>query len=84
MCRGWWRSRWHNTETKELLALAIAVTRECDGCIAAHAQGAARNGATDAEALGVAMLMNGGPAMVYGPRAFAACREFATAEPVAL
>ena len=26
---------------KELIALAIAVTRECDGCIAAHARGAA-------------------------------------------
>lgn len=29
---------------KELIALAIAVTRECDGCIAAHARGAARQG----------------------------------------
>jgi AhpD family alkylhydroperoxidase len=24
---------------KELIALAIAITRECDGCIAAHARG---------------------------------------------
>ena len=66
--------------TKELIALAIAVTRECDGCIAAHARGAARQGATVeavAEAIGVAILMNGGPATVYGPRAFAAFREFA-------
>ena len=70
------------TSTKELIALAIAVTRECDGCIAAHADGAARSGATAeevAEALGVAILMNGGPATVYGPRAYAAFREFATA-----
>ncbi len=75
-----------DTKTKELLALAIGVTRECDGCIAAHAYGAALNGATEAEvaeALGVALLMNGGPATVYGPRAFAAFREFASAEPVA-
>ena len=75
-----------DTKTKELLALAIGVTRECDGCIAAHAYGAAVNGATEAEvaeALGVALLMNGGPASVYGPRAFAAFREFASAEPVA-
>ena len=66
--------------TKELIALAIAVTRECDGCIAAHAQGAATHGASEAqvaEALGVAILMNGGPATVYGPRAFDAFREFA-------
>ncbi len=52
----------------------------------AHAYCAALDGATEAEvaeALGVALLMNGGPATVYGPRAFAAFREFASAEPVA-
>ncbi|WP_308190956.1 carboxymuconolactone decarboxylase family protein [Pseudonocardia terrae] len=68
--------------TKELIALAIAVTRECDGCIAAHAQGASGQGASEAqvaEAIGVAILMNGGPATVYGPRAFDAFREFAAA-----
>lgn len=46
----------------------------------AHAEGAARAGATPeevAEAIGVAILMNGGPATVFGPRAFAAFREFA-------
>jgi AhpD family alkylhydroperoxidase len=71
-----------DVRTKELIALAIAVTRECDGCIASHAEGAARAGATEAEvaeALGVAMLMNGGPATVYAPRAFAAFREFVAA-----
>jgi AhpD family alkylhydroperoxidase len=60
---------------KELIALAIAVTRECDGCIAAHARGAARQGASEqevAEALGVAILMNGGPGTVWAPRAYAA------------
>lgn len=65
-------------KTKELIALAISVTRMCDGCIASHARGAMRRGATEAEvaeALGVAVLMNGGPATVYGPRAFAAFRE---------
>jgi AhpD family alkylhydroperoxidase len=67
---------------KELIALAIAVTRECDGCIASHAQGAAHAGATEAqvaETLGVAVLMNGGPGTVYAPRAFAAFREFVAA-----
>src|SRR5512135_3746838 len=65
---------------KELIALAIAVTRECDGCIAYHAKAAARRGATAeevAEALGVALLMNGGPASVYAPRAWDAYQEFA-------
>ena len=68
-----------NTSTKELIALAIAVTRECDGCIAAHAEGAARSGATAnevAETMGVAILMNGGPATVYGPRAYQAFQDF--------
>ncbi len=67
-------------KTKELIALGIAVSKECDGCIASHARGAARTGATEAEvaeALGVTIAMNGGPATVYGPRAFAAFREFA-------
>jgi AhpD family alkylhydroperoxidase len=67
-------------KTKELIALAIAVSRECDGCIVAHARGAARAGASApevAEALGVAVMMNGGPGTVWGPRAFSAYREFA-------
>lgn len=61
--------------TKELIALAIAITRECDGCVAAHARGAARVGVTRrqvAEMAGVAILMNGGPGTVWGPRALAA------------
>ena len=63
---------------KELLALAIAVTRECDGCIVAHARGASRHGATRqqvAEAMGVAIAMNGGPGTVWGPRALHAFDE---------
>jgi AhpD family alkylhydroperoxidase len=64
---------------KELIALAIAVTRECDGCVVSHARGAARSGATAqevAEALGVAISMNGGPGTVWAPRAYAAFQEF--------
>jgi AhpD family alkylhydroperoxidase len=66
--------------TKELIALAIAITRECDGCISAHARGAARRGATLAEVtemIGVAISMNGGPGTVWGPRALAAFHEYA-------
>ena len=66
-------------KTKELMALAIAVVKQCDGCIAYHAKAAARHGATSeevAEALGVALLMDGGTASVYGPRAWDAFREF--------
>jgi len=67
---------------KELIALAIAISRECDGCIAAHARGAVRRGATRiqvAETVGVAILMNGGPGTVFGPRALAAFDEYAAA-----
>jgi AhpD family alkylhydroperoxidase len=67
-----------DVKTKELIALAIAVVQRCDGCIASHAQGAAGAGASRqeaAEAIGVAFLMNGGPATIYGPRAYAAFCE---------
>lgn len=66
-------------KTKELIALAISITRECDGCIAAHARGSARQGASTAEvaeAIGVALSLNGGPATVWGARALDAFQEF--------
>jgi AhpD family alkylhydroperoxidase len=69
-----------SAKIKELLALAIGATKECDGCVAAHGRGAARQGATEAEvaeAMGVVILMNGGPGTVWGARALAAYREFA-------
>ncbi|BBZ44182.1 carboxymuconolactone decarboxylase family protein [Mycobacterium parmense] len=67
---------------KELIALAIGVVEGCDGCIASHAQAAARAGATPeeaAEAIGVTFLMHGGPATIYGARAYTAFCEFADA-----
>ena len=51
-----------DARTKELIALAIAVSKECDGCIAAHAHAAVQHGASPqeaAEAIGVTFLMNG-------------------------
>lgn len=71
-----------DTRTKELIALAIGVVHGCDGCIASHAKGAARAGATKqeaAEAIGVTFLMMGGPATIYGARAYDAFCEFAEA-----
>ena len=68
--------------TKELLALAIGVVEGCDGCIASHAQAAARAGATRqeaAEAIGVTFLMHGGPATIHGARAYDAFCELAEA-----
>ena len=73
---------------KEATALAISVVKRCDGCIAYHARAAARAGASRAqiaELLGVALLMDGGTASVYAPRAWAAFLEFeAHTRPVAL
>ena len=63
---------------KEAAALAISVVKRCDGCIAYHAKAAARAGATPdevAEMLGVALLMDGGTATVYAPRAWEAFVE---------
>lgn len=67
---------------KELVALAIAVATHCDGCVAYHAKGAAEKGASReevAEVLGVTLLMAGGPASVWAPRALEAFDEFAAA-----
>jgi AhpD family alkylhydroperoxidase len=69
-------------KAKELIALAISVVEGCDGCIASHAQAANRAGASRqeaAEAIGVSFLMKGGPATIYGPRAYSAFCEFADA-----
>ena len=71
------------TKHKELIAFAISTAARCDGCIASHARGAVRAGATPAEAaeaVGVTILMQGGPATLYGPRAYDAFLEFYEAE----
>ncbi|MGY6273197.1 carboxymuconolactone decarboxylase family protein [Achromobacter denitrificans] len=60
-----------DSKTRELIALAVAVTTRCDGCIAVHAKAAVRHGASKeevAEALGVAVALNAGAAMVYSAR----------------
>jgi len=59
-------------KTRELIALAVAVTVRCDGCIAVHADAAIKAGATReeiAEALGVAVALSAGAAFVYSARA---------------
>ena len=69
-------------KTRELIALAVAVTTRCDGCISSHAAAAAKAGATEAEmsdALGVAIALNAGAAYVYSLRAMEAFSEFKSA-----
>jgi AhpD family alkylhydroperoxidase len=60
-----------DAKTRELIALAVAVTTHCDGCITVHTAEALRHGVTEeeiAEALGVAVALNAGAAMVYSAR----------------
>jgi AhpD family alkylhydroperoxidase len=67
-------------KTKELIALALGVAAHCDGCLGFHVKALARLGATRAEveeALGVAIYMGGGPALMYAADALAAYEEFA-------
>ena len=64
---------------KELLAVAIAISQGCIGCIASHVRGAVRKGVTEAEfveMIGVTIQMGGGPASVYAPVAWDAYLEF--------
>lgn len=60
-----------DAKTRELIALAVAVTTRCDGCIAVHSKAALKHGATKeeiAEALGVAIDLNAGAALVFSAR----------------
>ena len=60
-----------DAKTRELIALAVAVTRQCDGCITVHTDAAVQHGATReeiVEALGVAIAVNAGAALVYSTR----------------
>jgi AhpD family alkylhydroperoxidase len=67
-----------DAKTRELIALAVAVTRQCDGCITYHTDAAIKQGATReeiTEALGVAITVNAGATLIFSARvmdAFAA------------
>lgn len=68
-----------DAKTRELIALAVAVTTRCDGCISSHAAAAREAGATQAEvaeALGTAIALNAGAAYVYSARALEAFEQF--------
>jgi AhpD family alkylhydroperoxidase len=66
-------------KTKELIALGIAVAIRCDDCIAFHVKAALQHGATRAEiteALGMAIYMGAGPAVMYATHALDAFEHF--------
>ena len=61
-----------DAKTRELIALGVAISLRCDGCIPVHANEARKHGATKeeiAEALGVAISVNAGASLVYSTRA---------------
>lgn len=67
-----------DSKTRELIAIAVAISLRCDGCITSHVDAAIKLGASReevAEALGVAVAINAGAAIIYSTRtldAFAA------------
>lgn len=68
-----------DTRTKELIALGVAIAVHCDTCIDCHVHDARDAGATREEianTIGVAILMGGGPAVVYGVKALEAFDEY--------
>jgi AhpD family alkylhydroperoxidase len=70
-----------DAKTRELIAVAVGVTRQCDGCITTHIHAARHQGATTeeiAEALGVAVAVNAGAALVFSARALDAAVAGAT------
>lgn len=68
-----------NPKFHELIALCVAITTRCDGCIGSHVQAALKHGASKeeiAEALSVAISLNAGAAMVHTAKVFEAVSAF--------
>lgn len=66
-------------KAKELIALSIAITVRCNGCISFHVHDAIKAGATKPEmmeTIGMAIVMGGGPSLMYGIEAFEAIEQF--------
>ena len=66
-------------KTKELIALGIAVAVRCDDCIGFHVKAALEQGASReevTEALGMAIYMGAGPAVMYASHALDAFEQF--------
>ncbi len=65
-------------KTKELMALAIGVAKQCDGCIGFHTKALIRLGASDeeiAETLAMTVYMGGGPSLMYAADAWTAWQQ---------
>ena len=66
-------------KSKEFIALGIAVSTQCESCIAFHVKSLVRLSATReemGEALAMISYMGGGPAIAYSAKALEAYDEF--------
>jgi AhpD family alkylhydroperoxidase len=68
-----------SSSVKELMAIVAGICTHCDDCVTYHMRGALLAGATREEvleAIGVAILMGGGPAVMYATHALEALDQF--------
>ncbi len=78
----WDLGRFHGGPLHDVIALAIAVALRCDDCIAFHVKAALQQGASRGEvteALGMAIYMGAGPAVMYASHALDAFEQFGDA-----
>lgn len=64
---------------KELISLGIAIHTQCEGCILCHVHDALEAGASHdeiVETIDTAVVMGGGPCIIYGSKAYAVLQEF--------
>jgi AhpD family alkylhydroperoxidase len=57
-----------SSKEKDLINVALSISGQCEWCIALHVKGALNNGASREEIIDAAMqavLMHGGPALMY-------------------
>lgn len=57
-----------DVKTKELIAVALSIAEHCEWCVAFHVKNAIEAGATKEEIMDacfVAVMMGGGPSLVY-------------------
>jgi AhpD family alkylhydroperoxidase len=69
-----------SAKTKELIAISVSITQQCEWCIAFHVNNALDEGATEEEimeAAWVAVLMGGGPALMHAGLVLEALKEMA-------
>jgi AhpD family alkylhydroperoxidase len=72
-----------DVKTKELINVGISVSAQCEWCIAFHVKNALTAGAGKDEIMTtgfMAVLMHGGPALMYMMRLAEALQEFADDE----